>query len=197
MEVSMVMVHRLPGCFAAAAILALAPACGSSSSTTTSTAAPTITSFSTPNAQVDNTLTITGSGFTGTTAVTFGGIAASSFSVAADTELLAVIPYNAVTGPVSVTASGGSVTSAASFVIEPVINGLSQNSGPVGTWVTLSGSGFLGTSTVTFGGAAAPIIPGTTTANGITVQVPSAAVTGNIDLTCSGMTTVGPLFTVN
>ncbi len=42
-----------------------------------------------------NTVTITGTGFTGATSVTFGGTAGSSLSVASDTSLTVVAPAHA------------------------------------------------------------------------------------------------------
>jgi uncharacterized repeat protein (TIGR03803 family) len=54
---------------------------------------------------------ILGQGFTGTTGVTFNGIAATSFSVVTDTYMTAVVPANATTGPLVVTTPTGPLTS--------------------------------------------------------------------------------------
>jgi hypothetical protein len=53
-------------------------------------------------------VTISGSGFTGATAVDFGGVPAASFSVVSDSEVTAVSPAQSA-GPVdvTVTAPGG------------------------------------------------------------------------------------------
>ena len=58
-----------------------------------------------------------GQGFTGTTAVSFNGVPASSFHVASDTYMTAIVPPGATTGPVTVTTPGGSLTSKLSFII--------------------------------------------------------------------------------
>jgi len=60
---------------------------------------------------VGKTVEILGQGFKGTTSVTFNGIAASSFSVASDTYLTAVVPTGATTGPVVVTSPTQTLTS--------------------------------------------------------------------------------------
>jgi hypothetical protein len=54
------------------------------------------------------TVTVTGTGFTGTTTVFFGTIAASSFTVVSDTEITAVSPAQAASARyVFVTTPGG------------------------------------------------------------------------------------------
>jgi hypothetical protein len=60
---------------------------------------------------------ILGQGFTGTTAVTFNGVPATSFKVASDTFLTAVVPSGATTGKVVVTTPGGTLTSNVNFRI--------------------------------------------------------------------------------
>jgi hypothetical protein len=72
-----------------------------------------------PAAQVAQTAQILGQGFTGTTSVTFNGVPATSFKVASDTFLTAVVPSGATAGPVVVTTPGGALTSNKSFTIVP------------------------------------------------------------------------------
>jgi uncharacterized repeat protein (TIGR03803 family) len=74
-------------------------------------------SFVEPAAKVAQTAQILGQGLTGTTSVTFNGIAATSFSVVSDTYMTAVVPSGATTGPVVVTTPGGALTSNVSFRI--------------------------------------------------------------------------------
>ena len=78
--------------------------------------APTITSFTPTSTCPGTTATVTvfGSNFTGTTAVTIGGTPASYFTVDSASTLKVVVPANA-TGNLVVTTAGGSVTSAGTF----------------------------------------------------------------------------------
>jgi len=60
---------------------------------------------------------ITGSGLRQTTKVTFGGIAATTFTVNSDTKVTATVPPGAVTGKIAITTPGGTATSVASFTV--------------------------------------------------------------------------------
>jgi len=53
---------------------------------------PTISAASPSGAQEDDVVTITGTNFTGATAVTFGGVAAADFDVNSATEIEAIMP---------------------------------------------------------------------------------------------------------
>jgi uncharacterized repeat protein (TIGR03803 family) len=78
---------------------------------------PTITSFSPTSGDVGTPVTITGTNFTGTTAVRFNGTSAS-FTVDSATQITAVVPAGVTTGPIAVTtAGGGTATSGTSFAI--------------------------------------------------------------------------------
>lgn len=103
-------------------------------------------------------VTLTGSGFTDATAVQFGGTAVGSFTVASDTEIITSAPAgSAGTVNVTVTTPGGtSPTSAGNvytYVGVPTITGLSPNTGHTsgGTSVVLTGTNFIGVTSVEFG----------------------------------------------
>jgi hypothetical protein len=72
----------------------------------------TIINFTPKSGGVDTQVTITGTNFIGATAVTIGGVAASSFTVVNATTIIAVVNNGFVTGLVTVT-NGGTATSAA------------------------------------------------------------------------------------
>jgi hypothetical protein len=67
-----------------------------------------------------NTVTITGSFFTGATNVTFGGTAATSFTVVSDTSITAIVPHG-MGGMVSVAVTTPSGTSAANTLYSYVV----------------------------------------------------------------------------
>jgi photosystem II stability/assembly factor-like uncharacterized protein len=117
--------------------------------------APTLTGFDPASGVAGSSVTVCGTGFTGATAVGFNGTAAS-FTVVDDTQIAATVPAKATSGPIGVTAPGGSVTSAASFTVirPPTITSFSPTWGKRGTPVTVAGTSFgakRGTSCVKFG----------------------------------------------
>lgn len=63
------------------------------------------------------TAQILGQGFTGTSGVTFNGVAATSFTVVSDTYMTAVVPTGATTGSVVVTTPTGTLTSNKMFTV--------------------------------------------------------------------------------
>lgn len=64
--------------------------------------APTISSFTPTSGWPGTSVTVEGSGFTGTSAVSFNGTAAA-FTVTSGSQLTATVPAGATTGPISVT----------------------------------------------------------------------------------------------
>ena len=111
--------------------------------------APTITDFS-PTYACSGSLpsvTITGTNFTGASAVTFNGSAASSFIVDNATQIRATIPAGATTGPIAVTTIGGTGTSSTNFTVSsPVASVTSQtnitcNAADNGTITVSAGGG--------------------------------------------------------
>src|SRR5206468_6412576 len=99
-------------------------------------------------------VTLTGSYLTGANVVAFNGTPAATFTVDSDTQLRAVVPSGATTGPIRVTTPYGTGFSTANFTVftPPSIASFAPSNGLAGTQITLSGSGFIGTSDVTFGG---------------------------------------------
>lgn len=126
-------------------------------------------------------VTILGSGFSGATAVGFGGVASLDWDVVSDSTIVAVSPaHGAGTVHVSVTTPGG--TSAATAADEftysstvPAITGLSPAAGPTagGNTVTITGVNLAGATAVRFDGIAAAFVVNSNTS--ISAVAPSHA----------------------
>jgi hypothetical protein len=121
---------------------------------------PRLTAISMTNGPTSGgtSVTITGTGFTGVTTVSFGSTAAPSFTVTSSTSITALSPpVPPGTVDVTVTNAGGtSATSAAdqfTFIAPPTITAVSPNSGPLagGNWVTLTGTNLTTTNKVSIG----------------------------------------------
>ncbi len=138
-------------------------------------------------------VTISGIGFLGASAVDFGSLAATSFTVTGDTTIAATTPVDPVsanqTVDVSVTSAAGtgsiSTADQFTFVVRPVITSISPTSGPLGggTPVTITGSGFTGATSVDFGGILAYGAP--TSDTSMTVTAPAGETAEAVDLTVS------------
>ncbi len=112
-------------------------------------------------------VTITGANFKGATAVSFGVLPATAFSVVSGSTITATSPVS-VAGQVEVsvtTAAGTSEpTSADWFTFSappapssaPTVTAVSPASGAAASTVTITGTKFTGTTSVIFGAAAAP-----------------------------------------
>ncbi len=119
--------------------------------------APRITSFTPQSAGVGASLTIRGSGLRGATRVTVGGVAVSAFVVQSDSVIVATLGAGAsgavrVATPIASAALEGFV-----FTTPPVITAFTPSRAKVGATIVISGSGFVGATTVTIGGVAAEI----------------------------------------
>lgn len=97
---------------------------------------PTITSFTPTSGPIGTTVTITGTNFTGATAVKFASTPAASFTVNSSTQITATVPTGASSGTISVTTAAGTANSSASFTV--------SGSGPI-TYIQ-SQAAALGTS---------------------------------------------------
>jgi hypothetical protein len=140
---------------------------------------PTITSFS-PEAGISDggtSVVITGTNFSygaGITSVKFGTTEADSFTVDSDTQITAVSPALTGSEHISVTNAIGTSHSTApfSFLEQPVVTSLSVSEAYVGDVITITGTGFTGTTAVNF--TSTPAVSFTVVDNTtITVTVPT------------------------
>ena len=132
---------------------------GSSSTNFTPFNTPTITSFSPGVGAPGTAVTLTGTGFTGATAVDFNGTAVGSFTVVSDTSITTTVPTGATAGPVHVTNPAGTGASSSNFTPGQIYYGDPSGSGVVHQPVAMkygdpSGSGVVHTVVAVFIGTA-------------------------------------------
>lgn len=113
---------------------------------------PAISSFSPTKGGSGAIVQIKGTHFTGATTVSFGGFAAASFSVNADTLITATVGAG---GPGDVVVKTAKGTAAAPGFIVPVIKNFDPKSGSKYTTVNIKGLNLDGITTVKFGDSAA------------------------------------------
>ncbi|MFE2179744.1 IPT/TIG domain-containing protein, partial [Streptomyces sp. NPDC059455] len=160
-------------------------------------AAPTLTGISPATGPVGGgtTVTLTGTNLLGATAVRFGAVNASSFTVVSATQITVVAPPGSGTVQVTVTTPGGT-SSGLSYsyvaVPAPVLTSVSPAQGPTGggNTVTLTGSGFTGATVVCFGSTPASSFT-VVSATQITAVAPPGSGTVQVTVTTPGGTSSG------
>jgi hypothetical protein len=154
--------------------------------------APTVTAIAPTSgpAAGGTAVTITGTNFTGATAVKFGGVAAGTFSVTNATHIAATSPLGSGVVDVTVTTAGGTSASTTAdrftYLALPSVTSLTPNAGEMigGTAVIINGSNFTAATAVTFGAT-----PATTyTVNSPTqITAISPAGSSTVDVTVTSM----------
>ena len=145
------------------------------------------------------TVVITGTNLAGTTAVDFGANAATIIGTPTATTITVTDPASTTgPGPVSVTVTALGVTATAAevftYVAVPTIslNGIVPDAGPIagGTPVTITGTGFAGPTTVSFGGNAATsvVVVNSTTITAVSPASTTGAGIVNVTVTDAGGT---------
>ncbi|MFF7234638.1 IPT/TIG domain-containing protein [Streptomyces sioyaensis] len=132
-------------------------------------------------------MTVTGTGFTGATAVRFGATQGTAVTVASDTQISVVSPPDTGTVQVTVTTPAGTsnqfVTFGYTTTSGPVLTALSPNAGSAagGTAVTLSGAEFTGATAVRFGAVSVPFT--LTSSTQIAATAPAGSGTAQVTVT--------------
>jgi uncharacterized repeat protein (TIGR03803 family) len=140
-----------------------------------------------------------GQGFSSASVVKFGGVASTSVTRSGSTYLTAVVPVGAHTGTVTVTTGATTLTSPQTFKVKSKITTFSPPSGPIGTLVTINGTGLIQATAVKFGTVTATTFTVVSDLE-VTADVPSGLAAGpvTISIITPGGTANSPTkFTVN
>ena len=168
---------------------------GSTSSGVTQTVnlpnAPTVASISPMSGRTagGTSVAIGGAGFTGATAVQFGG-ASASFTFNSDSSITATSPAGSGTVDVTVTTGvGASATGAAdgfTYIAAPTVTAIAPSSGPGrgGRVVTITGTNFSGATVVSFGGSSATFL---NVASATRIVAGSPPGSGTVDVTVTAV----------
>jgi len=134
--------------------------------------------------------------------VSFGGIPAASFTIDNPTTITATVGVTSASGSISVTTAGGTANQTGfTFYSVPTITTFSPASGTTGDVVTITGTGFIGATNVTFGGVSASSF--TVNSGTQITAIVGGGDTGSVDVTApggsatiSGFTFVSPSATI-
>lgn len=169
--------------------------CGGGGGSKAVTPAPSgtlaLSGFSPASGLPGTSATLTGSGFGGIAYVKLGGLACATTAIS-DTQVKITVPAGASLGAAHFVAGNvdQTVVSPTTFTVlnsgGPAVAGFNPLRGSTGDTVTISGSGFTGTSAVYFGGQAAIFVQNSD--NLITAYVPSLAPSGSISVIAGGIT---------
>jgi len=171
----------------------------------TASSTPTVTNMSPVSGPVGTNITISGTNFatSGNTVEFSTGVFGNIIS-STPTSVTLTVPATAVTGPVELITAGtalncGTYTVTTTGGGSHTITSISPAAGPIGTEVTITGTGFNTTTTantVTFSGGINATVK-TATATSLVVDVPTGALSGTIAVTIAGGTKNSPTsFTV-
>ncbi len=160
---------------------------------------PTITGFTPTSGITGSSVTITGTAFTGASAVKFDGLAAT-FKVSSSTQIEATVPNGARAGAIAVTTPVKTGTSKADFTPTLSIGSFSPAKAAPAQTVTITGVGFNSGSSVSFGSIKATSVTHVS-ATKLQAVVPAEASTAAIKVTNTsapvGTVTSASSFTVS
>lgn len=159
---------------------------------------PTISSISPTSGYVGTSVTINGGNFSNATAVKIG-TTLQSFRIVSSSRITFTVASGSTTGAVSVSNSAGTATGATFTVLQVVnpltITSVSPLSGPIGTQVNLTGTGFTAVNVVKLNGVSIQFSTGSNSS--MIFIVPPGSTTGNIVLSdIYGNVANGPVYTV-
>ncbi len=144
---------------------------------------PSITSFSPISGPIGSIVFVVGENFTGASEVKFNNTATNFFAVLSDDTIRVNVPAGSTTGPITVSSNTGSDISAGIYTVTtplPALTNFTPQTGPIGTSVLIFGQNLGTVNQVRFNGVIAPGF--NQNGNQITVNVPSGATTGKIEV---------------
>ena len=139
---------------------------------------PVISAFSPAAGYAGETLTITGTGLP--SRVQFAGASSATTAHGSGAQITAVVPRDAKTGKLKVTAFRQDVSSPTDFTVlaappRPSLSGVSPSEGPAGTVVNISGTNLGSVTGVSWGaGVVSPVSPGFEASRVMTTVPPEA-----------------------
>jgi hypothetical protein len=149
---------------------------------------PVITSFTPGVGVVGDLVTLSGSNFSGATAVAFNGTSAPIIAPGGN-QLITQVPAGARRGKISVTTPGGTGQSANDFLLPPIISSFSPGATSVASSVTITGQNFFDVTGVSFGGVNTGTFPSSPDGTQIFALVPVGASNGFINVTTTSGST--------
>ena len=151
-----------------------------------SNAVPVINSFTPVSAGNNGSVVITGKALSNATAVSFGGVAATSFVVNSSTQITATLATGA-SGIVSVTTPAGTATLAGfTFVPAPTISSFTPTKTNRATTITITGTNLNNATSVSLGGT--PVTSFTVVNSTTITAVVGTGTTGTITVITPGGT---------
>jgi hypothetical protein len=144
--------------------------------------APAIASFTPASGPVGTTVTVTGTNFTGASALALNGTTVAGFTLVDATTITFVVPVGATSGAIAITTPGGTATSTGTFTVVapnpvPVVAGLAPATAVAGSaafTLTVNGTGFYNGSVVSFNGT--NLTTTFVSATQLTAAVPASAI---------------------
>jgi len=154
--------------------------------------APRIDEFDPMTGVIGSAIKIKGLNFATATEVKFNGVNARNFIVKSSTEIEAIVPENALSGPICISTPGGKTTSpiSFSFLPPPTISGVAPGSTSVSKKVRIIGTNLGDTNEVTFNGLNAEF--GVDSSTQITATVPTGATSGPVTVKTPGGSNISP-----
>jgi hypothetical protein len=156
--------------------------------------APVMNAINPTSGPSGTSVTITGTNFTGATAVDFGSGHGATFTFTNDGSITATAPNGTGTVDVTVTTPGGTSTTSAgdqytyTLPPAPTVTGINPTSGPNGTSITISGTNFTGATAVDFGTGHPSSTLAVVSATSVTATSPAGTGTVDVTVTTSGGT---------